>query len=172
MLAFWIGREYVYDRTLIILLKLIAGLGVGEAIYGLLQVTSGFPAWDQQWINDVSYAALDVNGVIRPFGTFSSAAEYGVFLGLAIMIWLAMGRRLSVLPLSIVALCLLVPALVLESSRGAVVGLLLTIGLLVGANRGLPLTLSAGVGVLLLVALVFGLRNYGPGVYNTGGSSA
>lgn len=171
MLAFWIGRVYVDDRTLAVLLRLIAGLGVGVAVYGLIQVSSGFPAWDRHWIDDVSYAALNVNGVIRPFGTFSSAAEYGTFLGLAIVIWLAIGRRPYLLPVTIGALGLLVPALVLESSRGVVVALIATLGLLVGAYRGLPIALSAGVGVLLLVALVFGLRHYGPATAATGAGS-
>ena len=171
MLAFWIGRAFVDDRTLRTVLKLVAALGVAAAVYGLLQTTSGFPSWDRHWISDVSYAALNVNGVIRPFAMFSSSAEYGVFLALAIVVWLALGRRLPVLPFTLAALALLVPALVLESSRGAVIGLLVTLGLLIGARSGLSLALSAGVGALLLVALVVGLRHYGPSTYNKGTTS-
>ena len=174
VLAFWIGRAYCDDRMLRRLLALVAGLGIGAAVYGLVQVSSGFPAWDRQWIDDVSssYAALNVNGVIRPFASFSSSAEYGMFLGLAIVVWLAMGRRLFVLPLTVGALAVLGPALVLESARGVVIALVATIGLLVGAQRRFPIVLSAGVGVILLVALVFGLRNYGPSTYGTGTGAA
>jgi hypothetical protein len=170
MLGFWIGRHYLDDGGLRRLLKVVAGLAVVAAIYGLLQTLSGFPSWDQKWINDVTYAALNVNGVIRAFAMFSSSSEYAVFLGLGIVIWLALGRRLPVLPLTAGALALLVPALVLESSRGPVVATLATLGLLVGARRGLSLGLSVGVGVLLLVAMVVGLRHYGPSTYSSSAS--
>jgi hypothetical protein len=172
MLGFWIGRQYLDDAGLRALLKLVAGLAIVAAIYGLLQTLSGFPSWDQKWINDVTYAALNVNGVIRPFGMFSSSAEYGTVLGLGIVIWLALGRRLAVLPLTLGALALLVPALVLESARGAVIGTLATLGLLIGARRGLSLGLSVGIGALLLVALVVGLRHYGPSTYSSSTSGA
>lgn len=167
MLGFWIGRSHIDDRALRRLLKVVAGTGVVAAVYGLLQTTSGFPSWDQHWIDDLSYNALDVNGVIRPFAMFSSASEYGVFLAVAITIWLAMGRRLYVLPLMVGALALLVPALVLESSRGAVIGLIATIGVLLGAYRGVSIVWSVGIGLLLLVALVVGLRHYGPQAYGS-----
>ena len=172
MLGFWIGRFYLDDRALRLLLKLVAALAVAAAIYGLLQTISGFPSWDQKWISDVTYAALDVNGVVRPFAMFSSSAEYGVVLGLGIVVWLALGRRLAVLPLTVGALALLVPALVLESSRGAVIGTLATLGLLIGARLGLSLGLSVAVGALLLVALVVGLRHYGPSTYSSNSTGA
>jgi hypothetical protein len=172
MLAFWIGRSYVDDRVLGITLKLVAILAIGAAIYGLIQVSSGFPAWDRKWIDEVSYASLNVNNVTRPFATFSSASEYGLFLAVAIAIWLAMGRRLYVLPITVAALGLLVPALVLESSRGAVIILIATLGLLVGARAGVPLLWSAGIGLLLLVVLVVGLRHYGPNTYGKDTGSA
>jgi hypothetical protein len=173
MLGFWVGRHYLDDAGLRRLLKLVAALAVAGAIYGLLQTISGFPSWDQKWINDVvTYGALNVNGVIRPFSMFSSAAEYGVFLGLGIVISLALGRRLAVVPLTLGALALLLPALVLESARGAVIATLATLGLLIGARRGLSLALSVGVGLLLLVALVLGLRHYGPSTYNSNTTGA
>jgi len=172
MLAFWIGRSYVDDRVLGTALKLVAVLGIGTAIYGLLQVSNGFPSWDRDWIEEVSFASLNVNGVVRPFASFSSASEYGMFLAVAIATWLAMGRRLYVLPITVGAVGLLVWALVLESSRGAVILLIVSLGLLVGARVGIPLLWSAGVGLLLLVALVVGLRHYGPNTYGSGTGTA
>jgi hypothetical protein len=171
MLAFWIGRAYVDDRTLSLLFKLVAVLGLGAATYGLVQISSGFPSWDRKWLSDVSYASLNVNGVIRPFASFSSASEYGIFLAVTIVVWLAMGRRALAVPLTVAALGLLVPALVLESARGAAIALLATVGLLVGAHRRLPLGMSVGLGFLVLVALVIGLRHYGPTTYGSGTSS-
>jgi hypothetical protein len=172
MLAFWIGRYYVDDSTLAHILKLVAGLGIAAAIYGLVQISSGFPTWDRRWIDSVAYVALNVDGVIRPFGSFSSASEYGVFLALAVLIWLAMGRRLTVLPITIAALGVLIPAIVLESSRGVVIGLVVTLGVLAAARSGLPLLVSAAMGVLLLVVFVFALRHYGPTSYSSSTNGA
>ena len=89
------------------------------AAYGLVQTWSGLPAWDQLWVNTTGYAALNVGNVIRAFGTFSSAAEYASFLGIAIVtaVAFALDRRPYLLP----AVPLLAVALFYESSRGIVV---------------------------------------------------
>jgi hypothetical protein len=170
MLAFWVGRQYVDDTALRTLLKFVGGLGVLAAVYGLIQTLDGFPSWDQRWVNEVSYASLNVNGVIRPFAMFSSSAEYGMFIAIAIVVWLVMGLRVPLLPVMVGALAVLVPALVLESSRGVVLALLVTIGVLIGARSGLSITYSVGAGVLLLVILVVGLRHYVPTAYGPGTS--
>jgi hypothetical protein len=164
MLAFWIGRALFDDRTLALVLTVTGAAGIGVGLYGLAQTYLGFPAWDKHWITDVhsSYSALTVNGVIRPFATFNSASEYGTFLALAIVVWLAVGRRAGMLPVTLAALAILVPALVLESARGAVVELIAGLGLLIGARSRLPFVMSLGIGLLLLVGLAFGLRHYGP----------
>ena len=159
--GYWIGRN-VDDRALRRLFKLIAVLGLGAAAYGLLQTLAGFPSWDQQWIDQVAYASLNVQGVIRPFASFSSASEYAGFLAVGIVIWVGAAFRIRYAALSALALALLIPALVLESSRGAIVMLLVALGMMLGASRRLPLLLAVGVGALLLFGLAFGLRSYGP----------
>jgi hypothetical protein len=159
--GYWVGRA-VDDRVLSWTLKLVATLGLVAATYGILQTTAGFPSWDRHWIDQVSFASLNVNGVIRPFASFTSAQEYALYLAIVIVIWIGAAFRTRYLVLSGLAVSLLIPALVLESSRGAIVSLLVAIGAMLGARRRLPLLLAAGVGVALLAALTFGLRSFGP----------
>ena len=95
-LAFWIGRGLVDDgapqRKSFVLM---AGFAVIAALYGLWQTFAGFPSWDARWIADSNYAALNVGRTIGPFGTFSSAAEYGFYLSIGIAIWISFTRSVS-----------------------------------------------------------------------------
>ncbi len=83
---------------------MVAVLGLGAAAYGLVQTIIGFPSWDQHWIDQVSFASLNVNGVIRPFASFSSAQEYAGYLAIAIVIWIGAAFRIRYLMLSALAL--------------------------------------------------------------------
>jgi len=159
LLGYWIGRA-LDDRGLWRVLRLVAGLGVAAAAYGLVQTLAGFPSWDETWIGQVSLNSLNVGGAVRPFASFSSASEYAVYLGVGIVIWLALATRLRSLPLALLALAVLVPALVLESSRGTAVLTLVAAGLILGARRRLPLLPAAAFGVLLLAGLTIALRSY------------
>ena len=120
----------------------------------------------------MSFVSLNVNGVIRPFASFTSAQEYAAYLAIAIVIWVGAAFRIRYLVLSVLALALLIPALVLESSRGAIVSLVVAIGAMLGARRRLPLPLAACVGVALLAGLAFGLRSYGPSTSTSSTTSA
>jgi hypothetical protein len=168
--GFWIGRV-IDDRALRALFALLAALGLVVAFYGLMQTLSGFPSWDKRWIARVDLGSLDVGGVIRPFSTFSSAAEYAEYLCVAIAIWIAAAFRPRLAAFSILALALIVPALVLESSRGAAVIVLVAMGVMLGAWRRVPLTVAAVIGALLLTALSFGLRSYASAPAAGGGSA-
>ena len=90
-----------------------------------------------------------------------SEAEYASYLTVAIVIYVGAALRPRYLLLAVGALAVLVPALVLESSRGAVLLVVVALGAMLGAWRQLPLVLAAGLGALLIVALGFGLRSYG-----------
>ena len=140
-LGYWAGRA-IDDRVLSWTFKLVAVLGLAAAAYGLSQTVVGFPSWDQHWIDEVSYASLNVNGVIRPFASFTSAQEYAMYLAVAIVVWIGAAFRSRYLIPSALALALLIPALVLESSRGAIVSLVVAIGAMLGARRRLPLPLA------------------------------
>jgi hypothetical protein len=169
--GYWAGRA-IDDRVLAWTFKLIAVAGLAAASYGIIQTTAGFPSWDQRWIDQVSFASLNVNGVIRPFSSFTSAQEYALYLAIVIVVWIGAAFRIRYLVLSALALSLLVPALVLESSRGAIVSLVVAIGAMLGARRRLPLLVAAGVGVALLAALALGLRSYGPSTPTSNSATA
>ena len=167
--GFWIGR--VLDaRQLARVLRLVALLGAAVGAYGLLQTFSGFPSWDARWIEQSTQISLNVGGVVRPFASFSSAAEYAEYVAVAIVVWLAFAWRAHRFLLAAVALSLLIPALVLESSRGIVVLVLVAAGVMVGAWSRVPLALAAGLGAVMLVVLGIGLHSYAsgpaPGTYS------
>jgi hypothetical protein len=162
--GFWVGRS-LDDRAIEPVFMLLAVLGVAVAAYGLIQTVAGFPPWDKHWIDQVNFASLNVSGVVRPFATFSSAAEFAAYTSVAIMICIAAASRIKYLPLAAAALALLIPALILESSRGFVVLIVVALGVMLGARRRLPLLLAAGLGAVLLFGLAFGLRSYGPATY-------
>jgi hypothetical protein len=171
-LAFWIGRGTRDTADLRLVLTVLAMLGLATAGYGLLQTFGGFPSWDERWIHSARLQSLNVNGTIRAFSAFSSSAEYGSFLSISILVWVLMGvRRLRMLPPALGALAVLIPALVYESSRGAVVTLVLALGVVVGAWWRLPLPAAAVVAAGLLVLLVFAVRTYGPSESAYGGQA-
>jgi hypothetical protein len=153
MLAFWVGRSLVDDRTLRKVIVLVAWLALPAAAYGLVQTFAGFPSWDARWIVENGYAALNVGGTIRPFSSFASSAEYAGFLAVGVITWLALGRNALRLPLALTAVALLGTALWLESSRGILVLTLAAVWLLFAARRGLSLRWALLGGAALLIAL-------------------
>jgi hypothetical protein len=152
MLAFWIGRAAGDDDLIRGILKLYAGLSLAAAAYGLFQTFAGLPSWDERWAMQGGYSALDVGGVIRAFGTSSSASEYAAFVSVGFVIWFALGSRL---PLVLPVLALLGCAVFYESSRGVMFGLSLTISVLSALRRRLPIALTLAAGVAGLVVLVW-----------------
>jgi hypothetical protein len=153
MLAFLVGRALLDDEAFAALLWLVAALGLVVAVYGLVQTFSGFPSWDQAWIDNEGYTALNVGGVIRAFASFSAASEYAGFLGLAIVAWVAHGRRLRRWPLLASALAVLATALWYESSRGIIVLTVAAVGAMLAANARLPLGRAVIAGVIVIAAL-------------------
>ena len=152
MLAFWIGRAAADDHLVRGVLKLYAGLSIVAAAYGLYQTFIGFPVWDQRWILQGGYAALNVGGVIRAFGTSSSASEYAFLLGVGLVAWFTLTpRRLLALP----ALGLLGCAIFYESSRGIIFGLALTLALLAGVRRRVPFPLALAAAVAAVVGVIW-----------------
>ena len=153
LLAFWAGRALCDDRTLTGILKLVGALALVAAAYGHFQTFRGFPSWDEAWIRDSGYTALNVGGVIRPFGTFASASEYVTFLAVGVVVWLSFGRRLSRLPTTVVVLAVVGAAVFLVSARGAIFGLAAALGLMAAARFRLSLW-QAGVALVALVLLL------------------
>jgi hypothetical protein len=153
LLGFWIGKVFCDDTTLSGLLKLVGALALASGLYGLVQTFSHFPSWDQAWIQNLGYSALHVGDTIRPFGTFSSAQEYGNFLGIGLAVWICFGLRTRLVALTVAVSAVIGVAVFYQSSRSLVVYLLLALGLAVAARLRLP-PLGAGlVAVVFLVAL-------------------
>lgn len=175
MLAFWIGRSLADDRTLRRLLVALAALALPAAVYGLVQNVSGFPSWDERWIQSVTasgaYVALDVGGVIRSFSSFSSSAEYATFLGIGFVVCLAHGRRRPVLALLVAALALLGTAIFLDSERTIVVLVVAAVGVMLAAVGGLRAT-RAGLAGLAALGLLVAVATYlAPGSSPSGTST-
>lgn len=119
LLWFFIGRELLDDNTVDRVLGLVVVLGVGVAAYGLAQTQFGHPSWDRQWVEVAGYDALHIGDAIRPFGTFSSSAEYSLFVGSALVVAVALvarGRAAALLALPVLGV-----ALFLASARSALI---------------------------------------------------
>jgi hypothetical protein len=158
MLAFWVGRSLLDEQATGVLVRLLGMLAVLAAIYGLIQTYYGMPSWDQRWITQSGYAALNVGGTIRAFGTSSSSAEYATLLGVGILAWRAVARRPSRLPVATVAIAVLAAAIWLDSSRGVVVLTLAALWLAFAASRRMSIGRAVIVGALLLTILPTAVR--------------
>jgi hypothetical protein len=115
------GRLQQFGRYFALVAALVAAYGLKQQFLGLSGNEVAFAASRAQ-----SYAALNVNGFIRPFSTLSSGAEYGHVCSLgAVAALTCFSRRLVRLPL----VGLLATATFLAGSRGALLALLLGITL-------------------------------------------
>lgn len=138
LLWFFIGRELADQVLTSRLLALMVVSGVAVALYGILQSQTGFPTWDVNWLNVTGYSALNVGNEIKPFGTFSSSAEYSLFLGSALVVaaaYVLRGRGpalLALLPLAV--------GLFLSSTRSALITAVTAIILLVALRPRRPVT--------------------------------
>jgi hypothetical protein len=153
MLAFWVGRSLLDEHAIGVLVRLLGVLAFLAAIYGLVQTFQGFPSWDQRWITQNGYAALNVGKRIRAFGTSSSAAEYAALLAVGILSWRAIARRPSRLPVALAAIAVIATALWFESSRGAVVLTLAALWLTFAASRRMSISRALLTGLVLLAVL-------------------
>lgn len=173
ILAFWIGRGLCGDRALKLVLRLVALLSVLAAAYGLWQTLRYFPWWDRRWIQNVNTAVtLSVNGVTRPFSTFSSASEYGADLAIGIVLFVAGALKRPALRLVAAgAVPLLAVALGYESSRGMVFLAVLAIGLVVAAWRRMPIGVALAAGAVVILLLPVVVRSVAPSSFGTGTTS-
>jgi hypothetical protein len=160
LLWFFIGRELLDDASAEHVFRLVVVLGVLVAIYGLVQSQLGHPSWDDDWVNLAGYDALHVGDVVRPFGTFSSSAEYALFVGSAFVVAVALvlrGHALALLALPVLAV-----ALFLASARSAMITAVFAAVVLVGLRTRRP------VRALAVIVVAGGLA---VGAYTAFGSS-
>jgi hypothetical protein len=132
----------------------VVALAVVVGLYGLSQTQLGFPSWDRAWIDLArdagTYSALNVGNQVRAFGTFSSSAEYALFLGAALALAAAAvlrGRAQWGLAIPILAV-----ALFLASGRTAFVLAGLAIAVLAALRPRRPALAVAVAVVALAVA--------------------
>lgn len=118
-----LAREYVDDTLIRKVYLFILVFGIIASLYGLRQTFYGLFPFEQQWVLLGGYMALHVGNHIRAFSTFSSSAEYAVFLSMAIIVswgfWLRGSPLIKVLILGPMAV--LGYALFMESSRSPLV---------------------------------------------------
>jgi len=77
-------------------LCLVVFLGILGTLYGVYQMTFGYPAFEQYWIDNTDlYVSIAVGHVQRALATFSSAEEWGRYteIGGLIALGLAFGAR-------------------------------------------------------------------------------
>ncbi len=163
-LWFFVGRAYGEQRFATALVVVVLCTAVLDSVYGLWQTLIGFPPWDAQWaalVSAGSYAALNVGGVIRAWGTLSSSAEYATLLGIGIMVATALALRGRLAAL--LATPFLIWALILESSRGAVVYVLAAV-VAMSAMRTRGAWARAGIVLLALALVVVAQRVLASGV--------
>jgi hypothetical protein len=157
MLAFWVGRSLLDGRTMTRLLRVLAGLAVAAACYGLIQTSIGFPSWDVRWLASVqqTYHALSVGGVTRAFGSFSSSQEYAAFLGIGIAVWLGFAFRSKALFFCLAFVVLIGWAVLLESSRGVLVLAVIALGVMIAVRADLSPVGTIIGGLLAFIALSY-----------------
>jgi hypothetical protein len=116
---FFVGRELAEPRLTNALLTLMLVLSVAVGAYGLWQTQVGLPNWDSSWVAINGYSSLNIGNQIRAFGTFSSSAEYALFLasGLAVATAFTLQGRTE----AALAVPPLLLALFLASARGALI---------------------------------------------------
>jgi hypothetical protein len=158
LLWFFVGRELGDPSLARRLLLLTVAIGAVVAVYGLWQTQVALPPWDRTWVELNGYESLNVGRSLRPFSTFSSNAEYALWLAGALGIAVAgalHGRGAMAL-----AVPLLATALALASVRSALLLAVLAVTVAIGLrSRRLPV--AAAVVVLGLGAAYAGVRVYG-----------
>jgi hypothetical protein len=163
VLAFWIGRGLCTDHVMTRILRLLGGLAIAAAIYGLIQTFASFPPWDSRWIASSGYTSLNVNKVIRAFGSFASAQEYALFLGVGILVWIGYGFRAGRAIWTLSACAVLGVALFYESSHTPLVTTIFAAGLVLAAVRARNPAVVLVVGIAAVALLPFVISQFTSG---------
>ncbi len=162
--TFWVAQRHMTTDLLWRITWIVALSSLGAAIYGLYQQFSQFPSWDQAWINSKGYTALNLgSGVVRAFGTFSSAQEYAAFLSVGLVAWVALAGKATrmVWPLHLACTITVAVTLFYESQRTSVFLTALALGVMAATRFKMKpvwivLAGLAGVGALIGAAGFFG----------------
>jgi len=83
---FYFGQA-VKPRFLETMFPLVVALGLITSLYGIYQLTFGFPSFEQYWIDNTEfYNSISVGHVKRALATFSSAEEWGRYIEVGALI--------------------------------------------------------------------------------------
>ena len=162
--TFWVAQRHMTTDLLWRVTWIVAISSLGAALYGLYQQFRHFPSWDQAWIESKGYTALNLgSGVVRAFGTFSSAQEYAAFLSVGLVAWVALAGKATrlVWPLHLACTTTVAVTLFYESQRTSVFLAALALGAMAATRfkmRPVWIVLAgvAGIGVLIGAAGFFG----------------
>jgi hypothetical protein len=179
--GFWAGRAFGDDETVRRVLLIAFIVAIAASIYGLAQTFIGFPSWDEQWIEEHGYTALNVHAsqfgifqsTFRPFASFASAAEYSYVVALGCVLLVASrvaSRRFSPVLTAGTSL-LLLAALLFQSSRGVVVVGLGAVILMIGASKGARLPAAALLAAFILLLLPLTISAAAPARFGQGAGS-
>jgi hypothetical protein len=152
VLWFWVGRQYASPVILKRFLHwCLFPLAVLAAMFGFSQTFIGFLPYQQAYIDRVgaSVHSLYVGGSVRAFGFSVSGAEYAWLLAIGATAAFAafFGRQ----RIWSGAVLILVPAMVLSSSRGLVLRLIVALAVIWTFRRGSELRGLALVRVVCFV---------------------
>ena len=153
LLWFYFGQS-VNEEFITKILKLTVLLGLVTSFYGVYQMVSGYPAFEQYWVDNTDfYNSINVGHVRRALATFSSAEEWGrytEFGAIAAFGFAAGAKRLAMRLGWLGCGAGLLGAVLLTGERTAVFGLMLGVAafVLLGATS-MPRALVR-LGVLLL----------------------
>jgi hypothetical protein len=79
--------QVIKPEFLLTAFRVIVVLGLLTSLYGLYQLTFGFPAFEQYWIDNTDfYNSISVGKVERALATFSSAEEWGRYVEIGALI--------------------------------------------------------------------------------------
>jgi len=149
-----LSREYVDNQWFSRILGLTFFLGVLIALYGLKQTYWGFYPFEQAWIHLTNIVSMNVDGSVRAVSTLTSAQEYAMYMGIAMMIgwfYLLYGK-IHIKFIALVGLGILGWALFMESVRGTIVTAALGLGFMtILSGKGL----RRRIFMLLFISVVF-----------------
>lgn len=138
--------------------RIMVVVGVVTSLYGLYQLSYGFPSFEQYWVDNTEfYRSISVGNVKRALATFSSAEEWGRYIEIAAIMafgfvagaksklrsvsWLLAGAALSTM-------------LLLTGQRTAMFGLILGVLIFVLAGARTPRGVMARLLMVLIPAVL------------------
>ncbi|HLP42296.1 MAG TPA: hypothetical protein VK465_12370 [Fibrobacteria bacterium] len=142
------------------LMGVVSWILLATALYGVKQILIGFTAFEQKWIDSITFTTLYIEGVVRPFSTYVSPATLSdgmTILILAGAYWIFVrGKHTSLFGLLLIASAIwpLLIASVRTSWLATLAGLLFHgVFLRIRRGWGKGIILGALAAVVLLVAV-------------------